>query len=183
MNAVDATRNYVWHIFCDHYLEAAKHRLYGEASDKASAQWTLQYAVKRMLQLLAPAMPHLTEEIYSHMYAEGESDSIHLSMWPQADEALVDEEAERAGDLIIAVIRDIRREKNRQGIPLNAELEEVSIYAVDPQEATDLTLGIEDIAATTKAENVDIHEGEGGELEVEGYAGIRFSMSSRTGDT
>jgi hypothetical protein len=61
---------------------------------------------------------------------------------------------------------------------LNAELEEVSIYAVDPQEATDLTLGIEDVAATTKAENVDIHEGEGGELEVEGYAGIRFSMSN-----
>ena len=182
MNAVDATRNFVWHIFCDHYLEAAKHRLYGEASDQVSAQWTLQYAVKRMLQLLAPTMPHLTEEIYSHMYAEGESDSIHISMWPQADEALVDEEAERAGDIIIAVIRDIRREKNRQGIPLNAELEEVSIYAVDPQEATDLTRGIEDIAATTKAENVDIHEGEGGELEVEGYAGIRFSMSSRTGD-
>jgi hypothetical protein len=28
-----------------------------------------------------------------------------------------------------------------------------------------------------KAENVDIHEGEGGELEVEGYSGVRFSIS------
>ena len=183
MNAVDAARNFVWHVFCDHYLEAVKHRLYGEGAEKASAQWTLHHAVKRMLQLLAPAMPHLTEEIYSHMYAEDEDDSIHLSNWPQADESLVDEAAENAGDLVIAVIRDIRREKNRQGIPLNAELEEVSIYAADPREAEALAQGIEDISATMKAENVDIHEGDGGELAVEGHPGVRFSISSGTGDT
>ena len=183
MNAVDATRNFVWHVFCDHYLEAVKHRLYGEGAEKASAQWTLYYAVRRMLQLLAPAMPHLTEEIYSHMYSGGEPDSIHLSMWPEADETLVDEEAERKGDLVIAVIRDIRREKNRRGIPLNAELEEVSVYASDPRESEALALGIEDISATLKAENVDIHEGEGGELAVEGYPTVRFTVSSRTGGT
>jgi valyl-tRNA synthetase len=181
MNAVDAARNFVWHVFCDHYLEAVKHRLYGEGAEKASAQWTLHHAVKRMLQLLAPAMPHLTEEIYSHIYDE--DDSIHLSNWPQADESLVDEAAENAGDLVIAVIRDIRREKNRQGIPLNAELEEVSIYAADPQDAEALALGIEDISATMKAENVDIHEGDGGELAVEGHLGVRFSISSGTVDT
>jgi valyl-tRNA synthetase len=141
MNAVDATRNFVWHVFCDHYLEAVKHRLYSEGAEKASAQWTLYYAMRRVLQLLAPAMPHLTEEIYSHMYAVDENDSINLSEWPQADESLMDEGSERAGDLVIAVIRDIRREKSRRGIPLNAELEEVYVYATDPREAEALALG------------------------------------------
>ncbi len=183
MNAVDAARNFVWHVFCDHYLEAVKHRLYGEGAEKASAQWTLHHAVKRMLQLLAPAMPHLTEEIYSHMYAEDEDNSIHLSNWPMVDESFMDEAAEKAGDLVTAVIRDIRREKNRQGIPLNAELEEVSIYSADPREAEALAKGIEDISATMKAENVDIHEGDGGELTVEGHPGVRFSISSGTVDT
>jgi len=183
MNAVDATRNFVWHIFCDHYLEAVKHRLYGEGAEKTSAQQTLHYTVRRMLQLLAPAMPHLTEEIYSHMYAGDETDSIHLSTWPETDETLMNEDAERKGDLVIAVIRDIRREKNRRGIPLNAELEEVSIYASDPRETEALAQGIEDISATTKAENVDIHEGEEGDLAVEGYPTVRFTVSSRTGDT
>jgi valyl-tRNA synthetase len=177
MNAADTTRNFVWHIFCDHYLEAVKHRLYGEGEEKAAAQWTLHYAVRRMLQLLAPVMPHITEEIYSVMYAEGETDSIHLSQWPEHDSSLVDEEVEAQGDLIIATIRDIRREKNMQGIPLNAPLEQVSVYTPNAREADSLVLGIEDIAATMKADNVEIHEGEGGDQPIEGYDGVRFSFS------
>jgi valyl-tRNA synthetase len=177
MNAADATRNFVWHVFCDHYLEAVKHRLYGEGEEKAAAQWTLHYAVKRILQLLAPVMPHITEEIYSIMYAEGEKDSIHLSPWPEYDAVLIDEEAEARGDLIIATIRDIRREKNKQGIPLNAPLEQVSVYTPNAAEAESLVMGIEDISATMKADNVEIHEGEGGDESVEGYDGVRFSFS------
>jgi valyl-tRNA synthetase len=179
MNAIDTTRNFVWHVFCDHYLEAIKHRLYGERIEKASAQWTLYYTVKRILQLLAPAMPHITEEIYNNMYAQNDYDSINTSTWPQVNESLIDEDAEKNGDIIIAVIRDIRREKNRQGVPLNAELDEVLIYAEDTQEAQALVLGIEDISATTKATNVKIQEGIGGKLEVERYSGVRFTISKK----
>jgi len=176
MNAADATRNFIWHVFCDHYLEASKHRLYGEGDEKASAQYTLHRAMKRMLKLMAPVMPHLVEEIYSAMYAKGECDSIHVSLWPEADEAFIDEEADETGDLVIAVIRDVRREKNRLGIPLNAPLEGIDVYAKDPAQAEALVKGIDDISATMKAENAEIHEGGGGEHEVEGYAGVRFDI-------
>ena len=176
MNAVEAARNFIWHVFCDHYLEAVKHRLYSEGAEKASAQQTLYYAVRRMLQLLAPAIPHITEEIYSFMYADGGSDSIHLSRWPEADESLIDEEVERRGDLIIAVIRDVRKEKNRLGIPLNKPLDELRIYAGSSEEAEMVSMGIEDISATLKAEDVEVLEGDGGEYEVEGYPAVRFSL-------
>ncbi len=176
MNAVEAARNFIWHVFCDHYLEAAKHRLYSEGDEKASAQQTLHYAVRRMLQLLAPAIPHLTEEIYSFMYADGGSDSIHLSRWPEADESLIDDEAERRGDLIIAVIRDVRKEKNRMGIPLNKPLDELRIYAGSSEEGEMVSMGIEDISATLKAEDVEVLEGDGGEHKVEGYSAVRFSL-------
>jgi valyl-tRNA synthetase len=89
----------------------------------------------------------------------------------------VDDEAEAHGELIIATIRDIRREKNRQGIPLNAPLEQVSLYASEAKHTESLVLGIEDISATMKSENVEVHEGEGGEYTVEGYEGVRFSFS------
>ncbi len=177
MNAADATRNFVWHVFCDHYLEAVKHRLYGEGEEKAAAQWTLHYAVKRILQLLAPVMPHLTEEIYCTMYSKGERDSIHLSKWPDQDESLVDFKSEAHGELIISAIRDIRREKNRQGISLNAPLDQVFIYVSEAEKADSLVLGIEDIAATLKSESVEIQEEEGGEYPIEGYEGVRFSFS------
>jgi valyl-tRNA synthetase len=183
MNAVDTARNFIWHIFCDHYLEAAKHRLYGEGPEKTSAQWTLHYSVSRMLQLLAPTMPHITEEIYSTMYAEDESDSIHVGGWPEVDESLIDEDVEKRGDLIVAVIRDIRREKNRLGIPLNTPIEDLELFAENPWESKALAVGLEDITKTMKAETLEIRDGGGGEFRVDGYPGVSFSFASQTGGT
>ncbi len=177
MNALEATRNFVWHVFCDHYLEAVKHRLYG-GEGKRAAQHTLYYTLERVLKLLAPVMPHLTEEIYSAMYAEGEGDSIHLSGWPEAEEALIDEEAERRGDLVVALIRDVRREKNRLGIPLNASIARLSVHAAEETVLEDLKTGTEDIAATLKAEELEFIVSAGGEYGVEGYPGLRFSLTS-----
>jgi len=122
-------------------------------------------------------MPHLTEEIYSLMYAEDDADSIHLSRWPEADDSLIDEEAERRGDLIVSVIRDIRREKNKQGIPLNTPIEALTIYAGDDEVDT-LRRGSADISATVKAEKIEVVKGEGGDFEVEGYPNICFSFLS-----
>jgi valyl-tRNA synthetase len=176
MNAFDASRNFIWHVFCDHYLEAAKNRLYGEGEDKKGAQWTLNHAVRRMLQLLAPVMPHLTEEIYSVMYSEDEAGSIHLSSWPEFDESFVDETVERQGDLIIAVIRDIRREKNRLGVSLNTPIVDLRIYAAKEEASEAITLGLDDISTTIKAEEIDVIEGSGGDYEVEDYPEVRFSF-------
>ena len=177
MNAVEAIRNFVWHVLCDHYLEAVKYRLYGGGEGRAAAQRTLHYALKRVLQLLAPVMPHLTEEIYSLMYAEDEQDSIHLSRWPEANEALIDEEAERRGDLIVSVIRDIRSEKNRQGIPLNTPLEAVTVYVENDEEAEILKQGGADISETVKAERIEVIKGRGGDYRVDGYPEVRFSLA------
>jgi valyl-tRNA synthetase len=151
MNALETARNFVWHVFCDHYLEAIKNRLYGEGGGRKAAQKTLHYSLKRILQLLAPAIPHITEEIYNQMYAEDPSDSIHLSQWPEQDVSLFDEDAERKGDLIVSVIRDVRREKNRRGIPLNTVLKELSISAPE-EELKILKMGESDISETVKAE-------------------------------
>jgi len=177
MDALETTRNFVWHVFCDHYLEAVKHRLYSRGEGRTSAQRTLHYAMRRILQLLAPVMPHLTEEIYNLMYARDDADSIHLSRWPEADVSLIDEEAERRGDLIVSVIRDVRREKNRQGIPLNMPLVGLSIYAENEEEAETLALGCADISETVKAEKIEVVKRSGGDFEVDGYPRVRFSFS------
>ena len=176
MNAFDAVRNFVWHVFCDHYLEAAKHRLYGDGDDKKSAQWTLYNSMKRLLQLLAPVIPHLTEEIYGVMYSKSEADSIHLSKWPTFHESFVDETVERQGDLIIAVIRDIRREKNRLGVSLNTPIVDLKIYAATEEASEAITLGLDDISTTIKAEEIDVIEDSGGDYEVEDYPEVRFSL-------
>jgi len=174
MNATETTRNFIWHIFCDHYLEAAKTRLYGDGDGKKAAQQTLLYTVERMIKLMAPITPHITEEIWRTMYDPDAS--IHVSAWPGYDESMVDEDAEKTGDVIIAAIGDIRREKNRMGVSLNASMKSVRLYAPD-EYAEALRLGSTDIEDTLKIESLEIAAGVGGDVNLEDYPEIGFTVT------
>ena len=121
--AVEDIRNFTWHVFCDYYVEAVKDRLYNPdlhgQPKRLAAQYALYEVLYRMLQLLAPVTPHLTEEIYQHMFAENKGfESLQVSPWPKFNPALVDEEAEKNGDLIIAIIGEVRHDKAEKKLPL-----------------------------------------------------------------
>ena len=139
--AVEEVRNFTWHVFCDYYVEAVKDRLYNPESamvkpKKLAAQYTLYEVLYRMLQLLAPVAPHLTEEIYQHMFAENKGfESLQVSPWPKFNAALVDEEAEKNGDLIIAIIGEVRHDKAEKKLPLNAPIKNLIIYAGNEENA------------------------------------------------
>jgi valyl-tRNA synthetase len=65
--------------FCDWYAEAIKPRLYdGDADARATAV----AALERLLKLLHPAMPHVTEEIWSHLPAR--ETRLIVASWPEA---------------------------------------------------------------------------------------------------
>jgi valyl-tRNA synthetase len=178
--ASEETRNFAWHELCDIYIEAAKHRLYkpeeyGEKRKRA-AQYTLYTAIYRTLQLLAPISPHITEEIYQFMYAEDKKyKSIHVSPWPTPAKERIDEEAERKGDLIIAVIGEVRREKAEKKAPLNAHIKKLTLYAGSKKKEQNLNQALDDIVGTCKIEKIEILPVEGKGREVQGYPDICFS--------
>ena len=65
--------------FCDWYLEAVKSRLYdGDAAARATAT----AALERLLALLHPVMPHVTEEIWSNLPAR--RTRLIVAPWPEA---------------------------------------------------------------------------------------------------
>jgi valyl-tRNA synthetase len=65
--------------FCDWYLEAVKGRLYdGDADARATAT----AALERLLKLLHPALPHVTEEIWSHL--PDRETRLIVAPWPEA---------------------------------------------------------------------------------------------------
>ena len=169
--ALEELRNFTWHVFCDCYLEAVKDRLYnpevyGQEKRKA-AQYTLYSVLERVLKLLAPVIPHLTEEIYQSLYAdEKSSTSIHVSLWPVADEKRMNEMVERQGDLVMAVITEVRREKAEKHLPLNSKIVKLTIYAGEKNAAQAIEQGKEDIAGTCKAANVNVSSEKGKGREV-----------------
>ncbi len=159
--AVEEIRNFTWHVFCDFYVEAVKDRLYKSevygAANRAAAQHTLYEVLYRLLQLLAPVTPHLTEEIYQHMYLDGKGfQSIQVSPWPKTSAALIDEAAEKDGDLITAIMSEARRDKAERKLPLNAPIKNLVVYAGNAETAVIIRQGCVDIAATLKAENIKV---------------------------
>ena len=71
--------------FCDWYAEAIKPRLYDR--DEAAIATALG-ALERLLALLHPVLPHVTEEIWSHLPER--SARLIVSPWPDADDRFAD---------------------------------------------------------------------------------------------
>ncbi|MCW4054223.1 MAG: valine--tRNA ligase [Candidatus Bathyarchaeota archaeon] len=160
--AVEEIRNFTWHMFCDYYIEAVKDKLYnpetyGQAK-KLVAQHTLYVVLYRVLQLLAPMTPHLTEEIYQAMYAENKGfKSLQISSWPLYNPELANETAEKNGDLIMAIVAGVRQDKAENKLPLNAPVKTLNIYSGSAEAAGVINSVKEDIAGTLKIANVRVH--------------------------
>jgi valyl-tRNA synthetase len=111
-----------WSDVCDWYLELVKPRLY-EGDPDASA--TLLHVLGRSLELLHPFMPHVTEEVWSFM--PGERELLAVAPWPEADDSLLDQDAEAtmAGvQEAVTVLRRLRDEAGvKPGVRLRAEVD------------------------------------------------------------
>jgi valyl-tRNA synthetase len=114
-DASAAVYQFVWHEFCDWYLELAKPVLYGRENPagRRAAQKTLLHVLTQSLKLLHPFMPFLTEEIWQTLVADGSS--VMVSAFPEADETCQDRGAEEEMGIVMEVItriRNIRGEMN-----------------------------------------------------------------------
>jgi valyl-tRNA synthetase len=128
--AIDAIHNFLWHDFCDHYIEAVKYRLYNKPDEKhyQAALYTLYMVLWNITIILSPICPHITEEIYSRCFKTS-GISVHTEQWPCIKDIPVNEDAKTNGELIIQLLADVRSRKARLGVPLNATLAKVVIAA------------------------------------------------------
>jgi valyl-tRNA synthetase len=78
--STDALYHVTFDDFCDWYAEAIKPRLY---EDDRDASATALFALERLLALLHPVLPHVTEEIWSHLPAR--EARLIVSPWPEPD--------------------------------------------------------------------------------------------------
>ncbi len=120
-DAAGAVYQFLWHEFCDWYIELSKVVLYSQEEDKEETVNCLFFVFENILKLLHPFMPYVTEEIWLNVLKKEES--IMISPYPTADLIAKDEEAvEKMGYIIDAVsgIRSIRGELN---IPPSVNLE------------------------------------------------------------
>jgi valyl-tRNA synthetase len=117
-DAASSLYQFIWHEYCDWYVELSKPALKDEEPNKKkAAQTTLVMTLETTLRLLHPIMPFITEEIWQKLPKKirGEEESIMIAPFPTSDDKYVDEAIEESMRLpmdAILSIRNIRGEMN-----------------------------------------------------------------------
>ncbi|HKI66505.1 MAG TPA: valine--tRNA ligase [Solirubrobacterales bacterium] len=119
---------FFWSELCDWYLEIVKPRLYEREEDVSA---TLLWALERVLGLLHPVMPFVTEEIWS--YHPSRRGHLAVHSFPEADESLRDAEAEAEVRAGIELTRRLRAWRDLVEAPAATVLP-ARAEGVEPQE-------------------------------------------------
>ncbi|HEY9771695.1 MAG TPA: valine--tRNA ligase [Coleofasciculaceae cyanobacterium] len=106
---------FIWHDFCDWYIELVKSRLWQDETSKSRqvAQQTLGYVLEGILKLLHPFMPHITEEIWQTLTQTEGKQTLAIQTYPKVLEDLINPELETNFNLLfdtISTIRNLRAE-------------------------------------------------------------------------
>ncbi len=171
--AKSEVEGFFWGELTDNYLEMCKQRLYGEdETSKAAARWTLDQTLLAVLKLFAPFLPYVTEAIDQELYREREAVlSIHLTDWPQAQEAWINSQAEAFGDLLVEIATAVRRYKSEHNLSLGAELDRLQLAAGQSDLAPQLQAAVPDLTSITRAKQIEVTGQPCPEAEIIGQAG------------
>ena len=145
---------FVWHEFCDWYLEMAKQSLYGEdEAEKDSTIARLHTVLAASLKLLHAFMPFVTEEIWEKLpHTEG---SIMYAEFPEASDFVRDEDALRDMDLLMGVINGIRNIRGEMRIAPSKKVN-ILIDTADEGDAALLRTNMRYIQTLATVESVSI---------------------------
>ena len=133
--AASRIENFIWEEYCDWYIEFAKLRLYGEDKKaKADVKKVLLYVLNKMIALLHPFMPFITEEIYSAL--PDKKDMLIVEDWPIFNEEFEFISEEATVNSAIEAITAIRNQ--RATLNVGAKTKQDLIILAENEEYKDL---------------------------------------------
>ncbi|HSK42115.1 MAG TPA: valine--tRNA ligase, partial [Arenibaculum sp.] len=124
-DAAGALYHFTWGTFCDWYLEFTKPILNGEdEAAKAETRATTAWVLDRILHMLHPMMPFITEELWQHFggSAVDQSGMLISAAWPELPAGLKDEGAAAELDWVVRLISTVRTIRSEMNVPASARI-------------------------------------------------------------
>ncbi|NTU42055.1 MAG: valine--tRNA ligase [Nitrospirales bacterium] len=151
-DAANSIYQFIWHEFCDWYIELSKPALYqGTDTEKQAVADTLFFVLEKVVQILHPFMPYVTEELWKTVF--GKQGSIMTSSYPAG--LPTDPEAERDMAFLIDAITGMRSIKGELNIAPSLEVR-AEIKTSTPEAERVLKANIAAIMKLTRAKEVNI---------------------------
>lgn len=156
--ALDVAEKFFWKDFCDNYLELVKDLFFNPdkytAEQIESSKFALFKAAFSILQMYAPFMPFICEKIYQELFSKAFVEpSIHLTQF-DFEQNFDFFDHKRSIDLLIDIVRHVRRLKSEQSLSLKTEIQELEIFLSDSHEINKLTALETILAGISKAKNI-----------------------------
>jgi len=148
--------HFVWHEFCDWYLELVKQGLYGEDEGrKAAVREVLRGAFEAVLKLLHPFIPFVTEELWQKLpTTEG---SIMIARFPRPSDFTRDEHAVEQMELLQGIITGVRNIRGEMNIPPSKKVS-IVIDAAGETQANLLRENMAHIRTLARVDEVSVTE-------------------------
>jgi valyl-tRNA synthetase len=109
--------HFAWDDLCDWYLELSKESF--ASGSAANSKRVLGHVLDQLMRLLHPLMPFITEELWVSLTG---GESLVIAQWPEANLSYLDQTAEDLVTQMQAVITEVRRFRNDQGVKATAKI-------------------------------------------------------------
>lgn len=118
-DSANGVYQFAWGSFCDWYIEMIKPVLYGDdESQKEETRQTFAWVLNRILIMLHPFMPFVTEELWDNV--SGHAEKLIKEQWPLNEK--IDTQAISKVDWAIELISSIRSLRAEVNVPAGAKL-------------------------------------------------------------
>jgi valyl-tRNA synthetase len=120
--AANRLYQFAWGTFCDWYIEFTKPILQGdEAAGRAETQATTAWVLGRIVHLLHPIMPFVTEEIWQNLAGE-DAGMLITAPWPESGRETQDLAASADMEWVVQAISAIRALRAEMNVPPAARI-------------------------------------------------------------
>lgn len=180
-HALDTVESFFWADFCDNYLELIKNQLFNPEQYDADAvyatKWTLHQVGLRILQLYAPYIPYVTEQLFGIFYAKqlGIS-SLHQTKFASVQTPFAFEHGRITMQMIVDIVSQVRKLKTAHQLSLKTPLITLTICSKPSQEKL-LAKHEQLIKGVTQAETI-AYSDHVGESRLEGSDNERVAFVS-----
>ncbi|HUL43502.1 MAG TPA: valine--tRNA ligase, partial [Bacteroidota bacterium] len=116
---------FIWHDFCDWYVEMIKARFYGdEPADVKTILVARAISIfDQALRMLHPFMPFVTEELWQHLEERKPDASLIIAPFPVGEKKWIDKNTEDEMAFVQNTINSIRNVRGELAVPPSKEIE------------------------------------------------------------